>query len=319
MASARQKFAAGDRAVEGLLGSTELRLQRAYRVALDEVRGLLASAYTSYGDATGALTYAEMSKYNRMASLEKELVAALRDLGHTVRIESLRLGRDTYSEAFYRAGWVFETGSEIDLGFGMLSRETIEAAVNLPLSGQSWNRRIAADNVERIRGVRSTITQGLIRGDSYPQMSRAARKYTLANAARTTRVVRTEAHRCQSEGTLSGMHHADAEGLEMVKVWLATLDSRTRSDHADMDGVSVPVKEDFELPDGSMASAPGMSGSAAQDINCRCTMVAEFGDIKADQRRIRGEGVQPDMTFRDWQASREAREPSRVINPTNLL
>ena len=37
-----------------------------------------------------------------------------------------------------------------------------------------------------------------------------------------------------------------------------------------MDGVEIPLNEDFKLPSGASGPAPGKMGVAGEDINCRC-------------------------------------------------
>lgn len=56
----------------------------------------------------------------------------------------------------------------------------------------------------------------------------------------------------------------------MQKTWVATNDDRTREDHAEADGQTVPVDEPFEVG-GEQAMYPGdPSLSDAELLNCRC-------------------------------------------------
>ena len=43
-----------------------------------------------------------------------------------------------------------------------------------------------------------------------------------------------------------------------------------KADHVIMEGQTVLADEMFVLSDGNETEAPGQSGIAAQDINCRC-------------------------------------------------
>ena len=58
------------------------------------------------------------------------------------------------------------------------------------------------------------------------------------------------------------------------KVWLATLDDRTRDTHRLLHDQRVPLDGTFKTVDGASAIAPGQFGVAGEDINCRCTMEA---------------------------------------------
>jgi hypothetical protein len=53
----------------------------------------------------------------------------------------------------------------------------------------------------------------------------------------------------------------------------SALDDRTRDDHIDAHGQTVPLGDDFVVG-GESGPGPGMIGSAEQDINCRCAMTA---------------------------------------------
>ena len=50
------------------------------------------------------------------------------------------------------------------------------------------------------------------------------------------------------------------------------------ANHMRLDGQTVLADENFDLKDGHTAPAPGMSGVAGHDINCRCIVVREVMD-----------------------------------------
>ena len=85
---------------------------------------------------------------------------------------------------------------------------------------------------------------------------------------RAERIARTETMSSLNEGQL--ITYA-GEGVEK-KEWLATMDDRTRDDHAEADGQVVGIDEDFDVGGVSM-DAPGNSGDPGEDINCRCTIL----------------------------------------------
>ena len=117
------------------------------------------------------------------------------------------------------------------------------------------------------------------------------------NYKKAVRIVRTETHRVREAGFHDSALEVDsaarAAGLQMVKTWRTMKDERVRpnaryrtksgwktvrrgpADHQKMEGVSVPVDQEFDLGGGVKAKAPGQSGVAGQDINCRCFL--EYG------------------------------------------
>ena len=84
-------------------------------------------------------------------------------------------------------------------------------------------------------------------------------------------IARTEIGIARSTGHMEGMR---AAGIKWKK-WVAVTRDRKSGErrHYDMDGVIVPVGEDFVLPDGTRMSAPKI-GPINHTANCRCTVVA---------------------------------------------
>lgn len=131
------------------------------------------------------------------------------------------------------------------------------------------------------REARATLAAGNLAGESYPQLSsrleRAfARDGQYLGASRAERIARTEVQSAVNHGTLDATKAAEGGYRPQYKTWLATLDSRTREEHAEADGQTVPIDAPFDVG-GDLMEYPGdPAGSAANTINCRCTMV--FGD-----------------------------------------
>ena len=157
--------------------------------------------------------------------------------------------------------------------------------------------------------VKSTITQGLVLGESYGAMSKRLTSTFEGDAVKARRVVRTEAHRNAQAGSLAASEHANDLGVEMELMWQSTIDDRTRGQHQLMDGklaVNLSTRGSkgerwlFTLPDGVTAPAPGMSGYAHHDINCRCAKRSFIKGFEPSVRRIRGEGVVPYKTYTEW-------------------
>jgi hypothetical protein len=95
-------------------------------------------------------------------------------------------------------------------------------------------------------------------------------------------IARTEAVRALQEGRRQSLGQVVDAGLlpaeSIVRRWDATGDSRTRDDHADMDGQQVAIDEPFTFPDGSQAMYPtddSLGAPGEQVINCRCYVATE--------------------------------------------
>jgi hypothetical protein len=95
-------------------------------------------------------------------------------------------------------------------------------------------------------------------------------------------IARTETMRALNQAKQeSWAQIASQLGIDPDKVertWIATMDDRTRDTHAEMDHQTVEgLDTPFESPSGEELMYPGdPSASAAETINCRCTVVVVF-------------------------------------------
>lgn len=87
-------------------------------------------------------------------------------------------------------------------------------------------------------------------------------------------IARTETVRAQSEGTNARYEAAVAAGIALQREWLSARDSHTREDHLAVDGQRVAIDEPWVFPNGVSTRGPGLSGTPAEDVNCRCAVRA---------------------------------------------
>ena len=288
-----------DTAIARLIASGEREVVREYAVALKSIRRQLAGAFDKYGD----VTYAELAKYNRLANLEKDIFTEINKLTGKNAVKLKAAMGDTYAQSYYRTAFNVEKEVQAHLRFGQLNPNTIKRAVENPLDRVGFLQRNRANQELLKRQLSSELTQGLIKGESYPQISRRIKGRMDVGATNVQRIVQTECHRVQTQGRLDSLEHAHNEGVEMGYRWVATLDTATRDLHADMDGREADVvdgRPEFELPDGGTAEGPGMTGIAEHDINCRCTVIGYVKDYEPKVRRAREEGTIPYQSYHEY-------------------
>ena len=276
-------------------------LEAIYADVLEQVRRELMDIYERYAVA-GELTRAEMTKYNRLTNLEKQLNGIVGQGTQKARAAIERLTRGAYQESFFRHSWAIEQHVGVGLNWGVLRPEDVTAAVFNPL------REIAEDRLRTLgrERIRRVVAEGITRGESLPVMARAMRNAIVAKgreslAYNAMRVARTEVHRARVLGQLLSYEKAEEQGLQMSEVWQATLDDRTREAHGEMDGV-VKTEEGFWMPSvGHYVQGPGNTGYPEHDINCRCRVVAQVDGLPEPiLRRTRDEGIVPYQTYEEW-------------------
>lgn len=128
---------------------------------------------------------------------------------------------------------------------------------------ESWNGR----------GIQNAITQGIIQGESIPDIAkRIAHQTGERNRAALTRQARTAMTGAQNAGRVQAMWEAEDEGIKIQKKWIATLDRKTRDAHAELDGQIVDADQPF-IVDGMEIMYPGDPNADPSLVyNCRCTL-----------------------------------------------
>ena len=125
----------------------------------------------------------------------------------------------------------------------------------------------------------------------------------------------------ENKARLDGMYRAEDMGNSLTKIWIATLDNRTRDAHAERDGEEIALDDEF---------APGLSrprdpnGALYEICNCRCSLKYGVGQSKGKTRSSRlgtvtgsykkassFKGTTSDeianMTYEEWMKWRETR------------
>lgn len=155
------------------------------------------------------------------------------------------------------------------------------------------------------------VTTGILQGESIKHLSdRLQKNIPNMNRDSAIRAARTAVTGAQNAGRMDSYKAAEDMGIKLKKEWLATLDNRTRHEHAKLDGQVVETDEPFEV-DGYELMFPGDPDGAPEMVyNCRCTMIADIDDISKDANPLR-RAIDPetgksvlisDMTYAQWES-----------------
>lgn len=131
---------------------------------------------------------------------------------------------------------------------------------------------IPADKKWNTKKMNSEVLQGILQGDSMDKIAKRMRTVTDMNATSAIRNARTMVTGAENSGRLDGMRKAEEDGIELKKRWVATMDSRTRHWHAELDGVQVDIDEPFENEFGKIMFPGDPSADGANVYNCRCSL-----------------------------------------------
>ena len=176
----------------------------------------------------------------------------------------------------------------------------------IPKSGDTLSALLLDNRQLEIVKINRAITSGLLKGDGYVKTAGAvsqvigtATKTEASGAmASALRIVRTESNRTYNAGAYANTQAVVDQGVEIQRIWVATLDSDTRGLHQSLDGQTVGPDEPFESG-GNEAMYPGGFGIASQDIHCRCEVIDAVDGIPPEARI--GINQDGDHDIFDWQ------------------
>lgn len=230
---------------------------------------------------------------------------------------------DVFAFSGNYTAYEFEHGFGMNFGFDLYNQKAVERLIKenpkiLPkkkldkTKDESWN----------MRNFRSQITQGILQGESIPKIAeRLATVVPDRNEKQMILHARTAMTSAQNGGRQERYKEAQALGIKFKKVWLATLDGRTRDLHANLDGQAVNPDDDFEI-DGYYIAYPGDPDAEPEMIyNCRCTMVTELDDYPSHfNRRVQESGeIIAHQTYNEWYIDKVSNDASASIKDLQKL
>ena len=256
-------------------------LRQVYADVLQQLQGILGKYYTAYGSGTeSTLSQADLRLAGQYQSFLYDVQKQLDGLSAPVQSRIRQTIADTYTlcydgmaAAVRQAAQDNRTLQEALRGLSDTTPETVRHLVEHPMQELTLSDVFQRQRSRVIREIKKTLTTGLAVGDSYTRMSQAIADVLGGDLAKAQRIVRTEAHRAISRG-FQGVSDQTAYLLREspymeVKEWCSAEDGDVRSAHRKLDGVVLPVAEEFEV-DGKRAACPCGFGVAELDINCRC-------------------------------------------------
>lgn len=294
-----------DQAIRALLARErqyELRIAKVLRNSLDEIRAELTRIYDKYA-TNGMLTTADMSRYARYQSMESNVLSLMEPAIKATMAQIKRLTPEQYQAAFFRTAWAVDNAASVRLSWGVINMDAIRKAYAITdPNNKAMAEALKNYSMSSRRWIRQSISNGLAMGKSYPQMAADVKNAVNKIHSSAITIVRTEGQSAISAGTADAYDRAMEQGIEGAVTWMATLDSRTRDQHRQMDGQVRDKEGMFHFPNGERAPYPGYEGLSAENrINCRCRLRFEIEGYEPQLRRSRDQGVLPYMDYTTWE------------------
>lgn len=164
--------------------------------------------------------------------------------------------------------------------------------------------------------ITASVTSSILQGKSIKGMADdLQRRITTMGRSSAIRTARTAVTGAQNAGRMDSYAAAEKMGIKLKKEWLATLDARTRHSHAMLDGEQVEQNKKFS----NGCRFPGdPQGPPWEIYNCRCTLIAAVDGVDtSDAMRRTRDGLVPDMTYAQWEASKQGYN-GRQLSPYHI-
>ena len=264
-------------------------IRKTYKQLLKELKQFIGYEYAELAE-NGELTYEILAKKQSQARFLEEVKNRVDEIEPQVKKEIDDLVQQTYSATYTGAIDAIQKAApkaikDVLQGVDFVQPEQIRRTVQNDLMDEVLGK----NHREFVYDIKREIHTGLVNGDRVNTMAKRISKSIDTSYNKAVRIARTETHRVREAGMNDGARSYDEQlkdgmsGMRMVKIWRTMKDDRVRplrgrgkkrarggANHLMMEGQAVLADEKFTLSDGNKTDAPGQSGIANQDINCRC-------------------------------------------------
>lgn len=317
------------RETDKIIADLEKKLKSTYSRAAQETQEKLdkyLSAFARKDEAkrklldAGEITKQEYDKWRTGQIMigkrwEEMRDSLAQDMLNTEKLASqiIQTGRaDAYALNHNYATFEVEKSSLVDTSYTLYDRKTVERLIKdeptlLPALNPRGKtaREIREGKILRWnqKHITAEVTQGILQGESVDKIARRMRNVASMDYSASVRNARTAITGAQNAGRQAGYERAEEMGIKGKKQWLATMDSRTRHWHVELDGVSVETDEDFENEYGKIEYPGDPSADPANVYNCRCTMIYVLDgldDSKREWFESRSNEALGDITWEEW-------------------
>lgn len=224
--------------------------------------------------------------------------------GHMEQVYSLNRNYSVYK---------VEKDSMIDTSYTLYNRRATEelfknkkSLLPAPKPGsKAWKAAHDKDLRWNQQKINSSMIQGLLQGESIPQIAKRMREVVGMNKRAAIRNARTMTTNIENKGRDDAFKELRGKGIEMDTVWVSTLDGRTRHSHRLLHG---EIRDEKTGKYSNKLRFPGDEQGAPEEVyNCRCCEISTIKGFPIDIPRWspKMEG----MTYEEWLGEHEKQTP----------
>ena len=201
--------------------------------------------------------------------------------------------KELAGESFNKSMYELQSNAGVGFSFNSIDKKTIDNMLNSKWSGKNYSTRIWNNTQKLADTLKQELMVGLLTGEKESEISKNILNDFAVGANDARRLVRTESCHVANEMDMKAYEEA---GIDTY-VYVATLDLKTSTICAALDGKRFPVKDE----------QPGVNAPPMHPW-CRSTTICDISDEELAQmeRRSRNpvtgksEKVPANMTYEEW-------------------
>lgn len=211
---------------------------------------------------------------------------------------------EVYSLNHNYAVYQAEKDAMIDTSYTLYNRRATEelfknkkSLLPAPKEGsKAWKAAHDKDLRWNQQKINSSLIQGLLQGDSIPQIAKRLKDVVGMNKVSAVRNARTMTTGVENRARDDAVNDLRKKGIELDSVWIATLDNRTRHSHRLLHGEIKNLKTG-KYSNGCRYPADPQ-GKPEEVYNCRCSQRSNVRGFPIDIPKWSPK--MGDMTFEEW-------------------
>lgn len=219
-----------------------LAMKPIYQSQSDELDGLhkmIGKTYIDYS-TDGLLKLSTDDKATVMNKFKDYLKNMGKALGATEVKTVTDILMNVFKDTYYKNIYTLESGLTINLKFPILKQSVISTAVNKKYKGDLFSDRIWSNKADMIDQLQKSLVQAMKGDTTIDQIGKDIKDRFGVTAYESTRLVQTETARVHNEASDTMAHDMDIKQV----MWMATLESKTCDECADLDGKTWNIDDD---------------------------------------------------------------------------
>lgn len=299
----KKKKPLADKLYDEQYNELETRLKMLYSDAVKDMNGKTVKFLADYEKKKaqklellkqGKITQAEFEQWKAgqafsLSVMEAQTNALTMDLVNTDKLAADMINGDLpriYTTQYNFTGYQAELIANVNgipyTNFTIYSGDAIKFLTKSPvLLPENVNLDIPKDFIWNKKHISTAISQGILQGESIPQIANRLMQVTDMDLNAALRNARTATGAARNQGAYDAVERINEQGkeygIEVVKTWGAVVDARTRDSHLFLNGQHPNKKGLFG--DGYLRVPlrfPKDPRGAPEDVyNCRCTLYTE--------------------------------------------